>query len=119
MTKNAKTTVEMVNEAIDQADLEAVAKEEAARLGEEAAQLKEFTEKLTRDVERRVGEGIETFQRIAREAGDRLSASAASASEQAKKVYEESQTFVKANPTTTILGAFVVGILLGAIIRRK
>jgi ElaB/YqjD/DUF883 family membrane-anchored ribosome-binding protein len=119
MTKNTKTTVEMVNEAIDQADLDTVAREEAARLGEEAARLKEFTDKLAKDVERRVGEGIETFQRIAREAGDRLSTSAAVAGDQAKKAYEESQSYVRANPTTTILGAFALGVLLGAIIRRK
>ena len=32
--------------------------------------------------------------------------------EQAKRAYEESQDYVRSNPTTTILGAFALGVLL-------
>lgn len=119
MAKNTKTTVEMVNDAIDQANLGAIEEKEQAAKEDEAAHLKEFADKLSKDVERYVSEGIETFQKVARDYGERLSKSANVATEQAKRAYEESQDYVRSNPTTTILGAFALGVLLGALIRRN
>jgi ElaB/YqjD/DUF883 family membrane-anchored ribosome-binding protein len=119
MTKSNKTTVDMVNDAIDKADLTAGAPAESVSISDEAAKLKSVAEKLTKDVEQYVSEGVEKFQVIAGEYSEKLNKAASTASDQAKKALEEGQSYVRANPTSTILGAFAIGVLLGALIRRN
>lgn len=114
-SSSSKSTVDLVNEAIDNAEMSDTVQETAAEMSDK---IQAYTEKLSSEVERYVSEGIDAFQKIANEYSEKLSRSAAQASEQAKKAYDEGQTYVRANPTPTILGAFAIGILLGAIIRR-
>jgi ElaB/YqjD/DUF883 family membrane-anchored ribosome-binding protein len=119
MSKSNKTTVDMVNEAIDKADLSVSETEEQSSGDQDAAKLKDVADKLSKDVEKYVSDGVEKFQKIAGEYSDKLNKAAAAASDQAKKAYEEGQSYVRSNPTSTILGAFALGVLLGALIRRN
>ncbi len=118
MAKSAKTTVDMVNDEIDKADLSSE-EQESKTLAAETEKLKSVAEKLTKDVEKYVSDGVERFQEVAGEYSEKLNKVASTASDQAKKAYEEGQSFVRSNPTTTILGAFAIGVVLGALIRRN
>ena len=109
----------MVNDAIDKADLTAETTAEGGVLSDEAAKLKGVADKLSQDIEQYVSDGVEKFQEVAGEYSDKLNKAASAASDQAKKAYEEGQTYVRANPTTTVLGAFALGVLLGVLIRRN
>lgn len=113
-----KTTVDMVNEAIDQADMNPP--ETADETADELSQrVQAYSEKLSADVERYVSEGIETIQQIATEYSTKVSESAAQAGEQARRALDEGKAYVREYPAPTVLGAFAVGVLLGALIRRS
>ena len=113
-----KTTVDMVNEAIDQADMSAP-EPAPAPTDELTNKMQAYSEKLSADVERYVSEGIETIQKIATEYSTKVSESATQASEQARRALDEGKAYVREYPATTVLGAFAVGVLLGALIRRR
>ena len=85
MTKSNKTTVEMVNDAIDKADLTPEESAESRSVADEAAKPKSVADKLTKDVEQYVNDGVEKFQVIAGEYSEKLNKAASTASDQAKK----------------------------------
>ena len=77
------------------------------------------TRRLAGEIDRLVAEGVKTVQSAASEYAEKLGENAEVAREQAKKAYAESQEYVKDNPVPSVLGAFAVGLLLGALLRRS
>jgi ElaB/YqjD/DUF883 family membrane-anchored ribosome-binding protein len=80
--------------------------------------VQEATKKLVAEVEKLVASGIDTVQSVATEYAGRLNEGAAHASEHAKKALKEGETYVRDYPVPSVLGAFALGILLGALLRR-
>jgi ElaB/YqjD/DUF883 family membrane-anchored ribosome-binding protein len=80
--------------------------------------VQEATKKLVTEVEKLVASGIDTVQSVATEYAGRLNEGATHAQEHAKKALKESETYVREYPVPSVLGAFALGILLGALLRR-
>jgi len=59
------------------------------------------------------------FEEVSAEYYDKLHDAAEQLSEYATELYESGKGYVKTNPTTTILGAFGVGVLIGLLIGKK
>lgn len=116
-TSPGKSTVDLVNEAIDSAPMTSNELKESA--DELSAQMQAYTDRLSAEVERYVSEGIETFQKAASVYSEKLSENAAQAADQARKALGEGKAYVRDYPTPTVLGAFAIGVLLGALIRRS
>jgi len=77
------------------------------------------TKRLATEIDKLVSEGVKTVQSAASQYAEKLGENAVVASEHAKKAYSESQDYVKENPVPSVLGAFAVGLLLGALLRRS
>ena len=77
------------------------------------------TKRLAVEIDKLVSEGVKTVQSAASEYAVKLGENAEVAAEQAKKAYSEGQEYVKENPVPSVLGAFAVGLLLGALLRRS
>ena len=87
-------------------------------LAETTEKVQAATDKLSREVEKFVHQGIDTVQRLGREYVDKMNTQASHAGEHAKKAYSESEAYVRDNPVPSVLGAFAIGVLLGVLLRR-
>ena len=76
------------------------------------------TKRLAAEIDKLVTEGVKTVQSTATEYATKLGENTEVAREHAKKAYDEGQEYVKENPVPSVLGAFAVGLLLGALLRR-
>lgn len=76
------------------------------------------TNRLAQEVEKFVSEGADTIQRVTRDYAAKLDEHAGQVSEQAKRAYSESETYIRKNPVPSVLGAFAAGLILGVLLGR-
>ncbi len=115
-----KTTLEMVSEQINSSDsFESFSSQEAKKMEETLVNIKSATGDLTREIEKAVSEGVRKIQKTANDYAGALGENTAEAREQAKKVVAEGEKFVKQKPVQSVLGALVIGLFLGTMMRRR
>lgn len=70
-------------------------------------------------LEEAFNENLEKLQEVATEYIEQLSEAATVVADQAREVYSSSQDYVREHPGGVILGAFAVGVVLGALLGRR